>query len=74
MTGRGRGGVGRNMRDCGRRWGGRVELRGQRNSAVLVGVRSAWTALGWPQAPLVRIHTERTERGLIRVPPKMVPV
>ncbi len=58
------------MCDCGRHWGGRVELRGQCNSAVLEGVRSAWTALGWPQAPLVR----HTERALIRVPPKMVAV
>jgi hypothetical protein len=31
------------IHDYGRHWGGRVELRGQCNSAVLVGVRSTWT-------------------------------
>jgi hypothetical protein len=38
------------------------------NSTDLVGVRAAWTGLGCRQAPLGRIHTER---GLIRVPPKL---
>ncbi len=53
MAGRGRRGVGGNMRDYGRHWGGRVELRGQcptvpiwwscgRHGRRLVGPKHRW--------------------------------